>query len=82
MALLQEKPLEIEDGFLQDLILSYDFEVFIKYTELSEPTLEGRIVRYQALLRDIAIASKMRGCDLFEAWNEAQIKPVSKPAAL
>lgn len=82
MTLLQEAPQEIEDVLLQDLILSYDFEVFIKYTELSEPTPEGRIARYQALLRDIAMASKMRGCDLFEAWNEAQMKPVSKPEAL
>jgi hypothetical protein len=32
-------------------------EEFIKYTELSEPTLEGRILQYQQLLRNIATGS-------------------------
>ncbi len=43
-------------------------EEFIKYTELSEPTLEGRIVRYQQLLRGIATGSWSFSKE-FQAWR-------------
>jgi hypothetical protein len=45
-------------------------EEFIKYTELSEPTLEGRIVQYQQLLRGIATGSWSFSKE-FQAWRKA-----------
>ena len=46
-------------------------ELFIKYTRVSEPTLEGRIARLEQLLRDIATGSWVFPSD-FNAWRIAQ----------
>lgn len=43
---------------------------FIKYTELSESTLEGRIAQYQQLLRSIATGSWSFSKE-FQVWRGA-----------
>jgi hypothetical protein len=47
-------------------------EDFIKYTESSESSLEGRNVRYQQLLRDIATGSWAFSNE-FNKWRSSQI---------
>ncbi len=42
--------------------------LFIEYTELSEPTLEGRIEQYKQLLGDIATGT-WQFSNEFNAWR-------------
>jgi len=54
-------------------------EEFIKYTELSESTLEGRIVQYQQLLRGIATGSWSFSKE-FQVWRGAGTVVETTPA--
>ena len=47
------------------------FELFIKYTRISEPTQEGRIARLEQQLRDVASGS-WQFSDGFNAWRDTQ----------
>jgi hypothetical protein len=45
-------------------------DLYIKYAQVSEPTLEGRIARLEQMLRDVASGSWGFSRE-FDVWREA-----------
>ena len=64
----QPTPRKMQDGqeTMQEAI-----DLFIKYAQVSEPTLEGRIARLEKMLQDMASGSWSFSRD-FDVWRDAQ----------
>ena len=64
----QSTPRKMQDG---QETMEEAIDLFIKYAQVSEPTLEGRIALLEDMLRDIASGSWGFSSE-FNAWRDAQ----------